>query len=215
MARHDVHFGELLSQSVTFEQVRAYILLRQPQLSAEDRKGIILELGGSLDYKKVCSSIRPLGSRFFADLQGQRASKSRTYDANTVEDPPSEEGEKALPAMTASAAADEGEVDLDGGFMEATLASDDQDASQVQAFEEELENFFQDTPELQEAPVGYMEARSRLLAKKKSRAFKSGGKGTGKHREQLLARIARSTCRICGEKWHWKAEPSSQRKSQQ
>ena len=79
----------------------------------------------------------------------------------------------------------------------------------------ELENFFQDTPELQEAPVGYMEARSRLLAKKKSRAFKSGGKGKGKHREQLLARIARSTCRICGEKWHWKAEPSSQRKSQQ
>ena len=69
LARHDVHFEELLSQNVTFEQVRAYILLRQSQLSAEDRKKIILELGGSLDYKKVCSSIRLLGSRFFADLQ--------------------------------------------------------------------------------------------------------------------------------------------------
>ena len=222
LARHDVHFEELLSQNVTFEQVRAYILLRQSQLSAEDRKKIILELGGSLDYKKVCSSIRLLGSRFFADLQGQRVSKSRTYDANTVEDTPSEEGEKTLPAMTASAAVDESEVDLDEGFMEAMLASDDQDALQVQAFEEELENFFQDTPELQEALVSYMEARSRLLAKKKSRGFwpigggkgapkggrgfKGGGKGKGKHREQLLARIARSTCRICGEKGHWKAE---------
>ena len=29
LARHDVHFEELLSQGVTFEQVRAYILLRQ------------------------------------------------------------------------------------------------------------------------------------------------------------------------------------------
>ena len=84
---------------------------------------------------------------------------------------PPREGEKTLPAMTASAAVDESEVDLDEGFMEAMLASDDQDALQVQAFEEELENFFQDTPELQEALVSYMEARSRLLAKKKSRGF--------------------------------------------
>ena len=55
------------------------------------------------------------------------------------------------------------------------MASEDQDALQVQAFEElrreELENFFQDTPELQEALVSYIEARSRLLAKKKSRGF--------------------------------------------
>ncbi|CAE7818068.1 unnamed protein product [Symbiodinium sp. CCMP2592] len=221
LARHDVHFEELLSQSVTFEQVRAYILLRQSQLTSEDRKKIILELGGSLDYKKVCSSIRLLGSRFFADLQGQRVAKSRTYDANVVEEPP-EEGEKMVPAMTASAAVEEADVDLDEGFMEAMLASEDQDALQVQAFEEELESFFQDTPELQEALVSYMEARNRLLAKKKSRgfwpiggskgapkggrSFKGGGKGKGKHREQLLARIARSNCRICGEKGHWKAE---------
>ncbi|CAE7452348.1 unnamed protein product [Symbiodinium sp. KB8] len=222
LARHDVHFEELLSQNVTFEQVRAYILLRQSQLTAEDRKKIILELGGSLDYKRVCSSIRLLGSRFFADLQGQRVTKARTYDANIVDEPPPEEGERAFQASTASAA-DEGEADLDDGFMEAMLASDDSDALQVQAFEEELENFFQDTPELQEALVSYMEARTRLLAKKKfrgfwpvgggakgaskgGRGFKGGGKGKGKHREQLLARIARSTCRICGEKGHWKAE---------
>ncbi|CAE7939388.1 unnamed protein product [Symbiodinium necroappetens] len=218
---HDVHFEELLSQGVTFEQVRAYILLRQSQLSMEDRKKIIVEMGGSLEYKKVCSSIRLLGSRFFADLQGQKTAKTRTYDANLVEDAPPEEGERAYGAFSASAA-DEGEIELDDNFLEIMVASEDQDALQVQAFEEELENFFQDTPELQEALVSYIEARSRLLAKKKSRGFwpigagkgstkggrgfKGSGKGKGKHREQLLARIARSTCRICGEKGHWKAE---------
>ncbi|CAE7815025.1 unnamed protein product [Symbiodinium sp. CCMP2592] len=222
LARHDVHFEELLAQSVTFEQVRAYILLRQSQLTAEDRQKIILELGGSLDYKRVCSSIRLLGSRFFADLQGQRVLKSRTYDANVAEEPPPEEGDRTLPTMMASAAIEEAEVELDDGFIEAMVATEDQDALQVQAFEEELENFFQDTPELQEALVSYMEARGRLLAKKKSRGFwpiggskgaskggrgfKGGGKGKGKHREQLLARIARSNCRICGERGHWKAE---------
>ena len=36
---------------------------------------------------------------------------------------------------------------------------------------------------------------------------KGSGKSKGKHaREQLLARIARSTCRACGERGHWKAE---------
>ena len=221
LARHDVHFEELLSQGVTFEQVRAYILLRQSQLSMEDRKKIIVEMGGSLEYKKVCSSIRLLGSRFFADLQGQKTAKTRTYDANLVEDAPPEESERAYGAFSASAA-DEGETELDDNFLETMVASEDQDALQVQAFEEELENFFQDTPELQEALVSYIEARSRLLAKKKSRGFwpigagkgstkggrgfKGSGKGKGKHREQLLARIARSTCRICGKKGHWKAE---------
>ena len=43
LARHDVHFEELLSQSVTLEEVRAYVLLRQSALSAEDRKKIVVE----------------------------------------------------------------------------------------------------------------------------------------------------------------------------
>ena len=69
--------------------------------------------------------------------------------------------------------------------------------------------------------MSYVEARARLLAKRKSRGFwpvsnhKGGkasrpfkGKGKGKHanRDQLLPRIARSTCRACGERGHWKAE---------
>jgi hypothetical protein len=113
-------------------------------------------------------------------------------------------------------------VELDSEFLDVMLAADDADALQVQGFEEELESFFQETPEMHEALVSYVEARNRLLAKKKSRGFwpvssqgkgskggrfkgKGGGKGKGS-REQLLARIARSTCRACGEKGHWKAE---------
>ena len=63
MARHDVHFEELLMQGTTLEEVRAYILLRQSQLSSEDRKKIVVEMGGTLKYDKVCSAIRLLGSR--------------------------------------------------------------------------------------------------------------------------------------------------------
>ncbi|CAE7230232.1 RE1, partial [Symbiodinium sp. CCMP2456] len=210
---------ELLAQGVSFEEVRAYILLRPSSLTAEDRKRIVVELDGQLNYKKVCASVRLLGSRFFADFQGQRgALKTKTYDAHMVEDVPAEEPERAYQA-SAPPVAEEPE-DLDSEFVEAMVAAEDQDALQVQAFEEELEGFFQETPELQEALVSYLEARSRLLAKRKSRGFwpvqaskgaKGGksfkGKGKGKSaKEQLLQRIARSHCRACGERGHWKAE---------
>ena len=68
------------------EEVRAYVLLRQSQLSAEDRKKIVVEMGGKLEYSKVVSAIRLLGSRFFADLQGQRTARTKTYDANVIEE---------------------------------------------------------------------------------------------------------------------------------
>ena len=224
LARHDVQFEELLSQGTTLDEVRAYVLLRQSQLSAEDRKKIVVEHGGDLNYKKVCASIRLLGSKFFADLQGQRGpARNKVYDANFVEDNPPDEGEKAFTASSsAGGGMEDADPDLDPEFIEAMVASEDADALMVQSFEDELEGFFQETPELQEALVSYMEARGRLLAKRKSRGFwpvssqgkgtkggrfkgKGGGKGKGS-KEQLLARIARSTCRACGEKGHWKAE---------
>ena len=180
LARHDIHFEELLAQGVSFEEVRAYILLRQSSLTAEDRKRIVVELDGKLSYKKVCASVRLLGSRFFADLQGQRGTlKTKTYDANTVEDAQTEEPERAFQA-SAPLPAEEPEWELDSEYVEAMVAVEDQDALAIQAFEEELEGFFQETPELQEALVSYLEARSRLLAKRKARGFWpiQGSKGT-------------------------------------
>ena len=228
LARHDVHFEELLAQGVTMEEVRAYVLLRQSQLSAEDRKKIVVEMGGKLEYSKVVSAIRLLGSRFFADLQGQRTARTKTYDANVLEEAAPDEPERAFQA-TVQGIIDENEAELDAEYVEAMVAVDDPDALTVQGFEEELEGFFQDTPDLQEALVSYLEARQKLLSKKRSRGFwpvsagkgsfknSKGSKGRGKGgkggRDQLLARIARSHCRICGAKGHWKAECPQKNKS--
>ena len=222
LARHDVHFEELLAQNVSLEEVRAYVLLRQSALSAEDRKKIVVEMGGTLKYDKVSSAVRLLGSRFFSDLQGQRgAFRNKTYDANMVDEPGADDADRVYHAAAAPPTGEEYEPELEPEYLEALIAAEDQDALTISSFEDELETFFQDTPELQEALVSYLEARSRLLSKRKVRGFwpVSGakgakaagkgakGKGKGKSgRDQLLARIAKSTCRACGERGHWKAE---------
>eukprot|EP00439_Symbiodinium_sp_Y106_P043681 s612_g5.t1 len=152
LARHDVHFEELLSQSVTLEEVRAYVLLRQSALSAEDRKKIVVEMSGALKYDKVSSAIRLLGSRFFSDLQGQRgAFRNKTYDANVTEESGPDETDRIYHAAIVPGSHDEGEGELEPEYLEALIAAEDSDALVVQNFEEELENFFQETPELQEA----------------------------------------------------------------
>ena len=85
LARHDVHFEELLAQEISFEDLRSYILLRQSQLSYKKR--IVIEHSGQLSYSKVKSSIRLLGSKFFQDMQNQRTSiRTKTYDANYVDE---------------------------------------------------------------------------------------------------------------------------------
>ena len=70
---------------------------------------------------------------------------------------------------------------------------------------------------MHDAMTTYLEARNRLLEKRRNRGFwPTKGRGSGKmskgkskgkrSREQLLARIARSHCRKCGMMGHWKAE---------
>ena len=97
------------------------------------------------------------------------------------------------------------------------VAQDDPDAILVQNFEAEFEDFVQETPELHQAMVTYVEARQKLLDKRKVRGFwppKGGNKGGSKGkwqkgkggRQSLLARIAGSTCRLCNQKGRWKAE---------
>ena len=203
--------------------MRAYILLRQSQLTSDDRKRIVVESKGSLEYQKVSSAIRLLGSRFFTDLQGQgqKAShRNKVYDVNVVEDAPEEQPGIFLANTTVP---EDAEPDLDQELMETMLAADDSDAHVIQSFEDELESFFQDTDGMQEALVSYVEARARLLQKRKSRGFwpvaaggasgSSGAKGKGgrfggkggksksrSSKEQLLLRISRSHCRNCGPK---------------
>ena len=100
------------------------------------------------------------------------------------------------------------EPELDQEYMDIMVAAEDQDALVVHNFELELEDFLQDVPEMHDAMVTYLEARSKLLSAVAGKSAGCGkGRGKGKkQREQLLARIARSTCRICHQKGHWKAE---------
>ena len=108
------------------------------------------------------------------------------------------------------------EPELDQEYMDIMVAAEDQDALVVHNFELELEDFLQDVPEMHDAMVTYLEARSKLLSAVAGKSAGCGkGRGKGKkQREQLLARIARSTCRICHQKGHWKAEcPNQDRNS--
>ena len=227
VARMEVNFMELISRGTKLEEVQAYILLRQSLLPPEDKKKILIEHDGDLKYAPVVKSFRLLGSKFFNDLQGGRASnKTKVYDVHFTESFDSDgprssddfSGERAFTMHV-----DDYE-DLDPETFESFLASEDQDALIVSSFEQELEDFLQDVPEMHEAMVSYLEARGRLLEKRKSRGFwpvrskgfnaskGSKGKGKGKRqRENLLARIAKSYCRKCGAKGHWKAECPSNR----
>ena len=224
LARHDANFEELLARSTTLEEVRAYVLPRQSNLNPEDKKKIVVEQSGKLQYEPVAKAVRFLGSRFFQKFQGGRQpqSKTRIYDVNFTEGPEeptlgSSGAERAFAAQNQSQ--DEVEPELDAEFIEVMVAQEDQDALMVAGFENELEELFQDVPALHEAMSSYVEAGQRLMDKRKTRGFwpvKGRGKGKGfagsfkgkgkGKREQLLARIARSKCRLCGERGHWRAE---------
>ena len=86
LARHDYQFEELLQMGVGFEEVRAYVLLRNSGLHAEDKKKLIVDADGDLRYQKIVSSLKLLGSRFFHELQSgnKTVSRSKTYDVNAV-----------------------------------------------------------------------------------------------------------------------------------
>ena len=226
LSRSDAHFEDLLSRKTSLEEIRAYVVLRQSTLSHDDKKRIILEQKGKLDYEEVAKAIRLLGSRFFAEVQGAKAAKTKVYDVNLADidhdvPPPSPfpSSEVEIPANMAM----NEEFEVETETFEALIAAEDPDALLIQSFEHELEDFMQDTPELHTALLSYTEARQRLADKRKTRGFwpaspgkgkfkgggkgyKGGGKGKGSKRGSLLDRIARSQCKICLNYGHWKAE---------
>ena len=87
MARHEIVFEDMISQGATLTDVRAYVLLRNSILSAEDKKRLIVESKGDLKYANVTQAIRMLGAKFFMDVQGQqRGHKTKTYDVNYTQE---------------------------------------------------------------------------------------------------------------------------------
>lgn len=86
LARHEVLFEDVINQGATIADMRAYILLRNSALGAEDKKKVIVESGGTLQYDKVVSAIRMLGSKFFQDVQGSKnTGRSKTYEVKFQE----------------------------------------------------------------------------------------------------------------------------------
>ena len=145
--------------------------------------------------------------------------KKKVYPTNFVEPEWNESGETDTTLSSTFVTMEDEEIDCE--MVEVLVAQGDPDALQVQAFEQDLSDMFQDVPELHHALISYQEARSKLTEKKKYRGFwpsKGKGKGFGKSfgqrkggskgggKADLLARISRTNCKICGERGHWKAE---------
>jgi hypothetical protein len=202
--RLNVAFTEL--GQVDIADMRAFILLRQSALLAEDKKKVITLTGGELTAKKVEGAMRSLSTKV---LGGQTDQKKKTYPVNFMDDDYEEVNHAG---------------DDDGWDEEMILQSlveqGDEDAQTVSDFEDQLIDVCQESSELSLCFSAYADARARIRDKLRARGFwpaskgskgrgrKGGGfKGGGKKKNQTLAdRIASSACRICGVKGHWKWE---------
>ena len=214
IARHEVQYEDLMSMGAILEEMRAYILLRNSGLPAEDKKRIIVEANGELEYSKVISALQLLGSKFFGEVQTGSKSQTRnkTYDANMVDEAEMETEDAEENVFTATEASEE-------TIYEILMAEGDEDALVMSQFEEAIIVSLQSDPEVASCLNAYADARKRLLDKAKgrgfwgpSKSFKGKGKGKNKggfksqFRKPLAQRILDSTCRICHQKGHWKAE---------
>ena len=213
LARHDYQFEELLQMGVGIPEVRAYILLRNSGLNAEDKKRLIVDASGDLEYKKVVSSLKLLGSKFFQEVQsGSKPSfRTKTYDVNALMEDEPTWGSQDEDAALVGEAWDESELPYEG----------DPDALICMQFEDSILDALQAYPDLASCYNAYLDARRRLSDRTKNRGFWNGSKGSnnypkgkgkgkgksfGKYRKPLAQRIMESECRRCGQRGHWKAE---------
>eukprot|EP00434_Breviolum_minutum_P008876 symbB.v1.2.007827.t1/scaffold463.1/size291460/8 len=217
--RLEVAFHEI-GEETTLKQVKAFIMLRQSALSPEDKRKIISMVNGDFETKKVEQAMRSLATRVLTS--NSQEPKKKIYPVNYVE--PEASPEQSDPHSSSTSMANwtmvaTEEEDLDIEVVDSLAASGDSDALVVQGFERDLEEMFQGVPDLHTAMTSYVEARSKLIEKRKHRGFwpirgnQKGGKSFGKNyrkgqsgKSNLLQRISRSTCRLCGERGHWKAE---------
>ena len=200
LARHEVQFEDLLSQGVTSSDVRAYILLRNSGLSADDKRRVIVEANGDLTYPKVTTALKLLGSRFFQEVQtgSKQSSRNKTYDINFTQDDNDVDwstGETELHPIYHAAVMEDYAYDI-------LQNEGDEDAMVISQFEDQVLETLQNDPEVSSCFNVYLEARKRLSEKIKHRGFwtpskgyKGCGKGKGKPffgRRTLEQRIATS-----------------------
>ena len=221
--RMQVAFADL-DDKLTLKEIQAFLLLRQSALTIEDKKKVLTMVNGPLTLKEVEKSMRALSTKILVGT----AEKKKIYPANYVEPETPETEPNLAPTMVTSSWTEEAE-ECDQETINYMAGMGDPDANIIQDFERDLEEAMQEIPDLQQAMVTYMEARQRITEKKKSRQFwpahgssggKNSSKGFGKKRGKgggkasLLDRIARSYCKVCGRKGHWKAECPDREKEQ-
>ena len=203
--------------NVTVKQCHAFLLLRQSALTAEDRKRVLTMTGGDMDTLKIEKAMRTLAT----SVLNSGEPKKKIYPTNFVEPETSAQGSTEGDGTSASIfVANHDDEENEFEIVEDFAQQGDADALHMLNFEKDLTDLFQEVPDLHSALVSYQEARTKIMEKKKSRgfwpgnSFKSKGKGFGSFKGgrkgggkgNLLARIARTHCKLCGEKGHWRAE---------
>jgi hypothetical protein len=161
-----------------------------------------------LQAKNLQEGIRLLDAKFLSTHEASDSSRaSKVYPANYV-GTDDEEAHYTVDVYVM----DEEEM------MEIFMAEQDQAATFITDFEKQLIDSILVNDDLAHSFIAYKDARDRLAEKKKARGLwlprKGKGKGKGNfkgkgkfHDKKTLAeRIATSTCRICNQVGHWKAE---------
>ena len=221
----------LLSQKLNLEDLQAYVTLRGSQLSAEEKKRVIIDSDNSLEGKltmpKVRESVRMLGASFFQEMTGvnKKTQKAKVYDqsAMVLEDSESHPEHEDFAHVTHH------EDWAEDDFIDGLVHEGDEDAVFVTDFETAATDVIQSDEDLASAYSTYVEARRKLSEKYRARGFWPVSKGKGKgfkgkgrgkfqwgNRKTLQQRILESNCRLCGKKGHWKSEcPSKGQSSSQ
>ena len=162
--RTDVLWSKLLSRKMT-EQLQAYIILREPGLSPEEKKKVIpdcdRENSGSLSMQRVTEAIRLLGANFFQEMTGtKKGPKGKVYDLATLLAHDEEEEEEATDATLLAQ-----EEWSEDSFIESLPGQGDDDACLIADFEETAVEMLQEDSNLATAYSACQEARARLSEK--------------------------------------------------
>ena len=133
LARTDVLWQEMLSREIKLEELQSYIVLRGSNLSAEDKKRVVLECEASAEAKltmtRVSAAIRLLGAGFFQEVTtGKKISKLKTYDGSATMFTDQVEGEETLMTADMSEEIPEEEV------MDILVQEGDEDAILISDF---------------------------------------------------------------------------------
>ena len=123
--RMNVAFAEIAK--VTIHEVKAFIMLRQSFLGAEDKKRILSMTGGELQAKKVEDAMRQLAPKILVGSTGTE-NKKKIYSVNYVEE------EEETPVYIAD---DDYQMDEDAG-LQSLLDQGDEDAVLISEFEDQM-----------------------------------------------------------------------------